>query len=168
MDISRKEHIISEEALIIRHSGEIPEVAYHNSIYHLTEDPEGPGLELEEGDLVCLKQAVFERYQWIILRDLDPENRDRRIYRGLERCAANWQRLKLFCQREAVFDLNGFREQAAVALKRFLQAEYMDVKSGKRPRSSINCTFSTLKGLAVELGLGPGDIPKGIEVLCRG
>ncbi len=167
MTAEKKDHMISEEVLIIKHSGEIPEVAYHNTIYHLTEDPEGPAIQLTEEDLYPLKQAVVERYQWIILRDMNPQNRDKRIYRGLERSATNWKRLKAFCEKEGI-RVDSFRGKAALALKNFLLQELEDVQTGKRRKSSINCSFSTLLELATDLGLASEDIPKEIEVLCGG
>ncbi len=162
-----KKFILSEEALIIKHSGEIPEVAYHNTLYHLTEDPEGPGIQLLPEDLVPLKQAVLERYQWIILRDISPQNRDRKIYRGLKRCAENWDRLKTFCYKEGMH-INNFREKAAAALRNFLFRELEEVKSGQRSRTCINCSYSTLIKLAEDMGLSPEDLPRGIKDLCCG
>ena len=40
--------LLEEELLLVRHSGEIPEVALHASVHYLTEDPEGPGLVLAD------------------------------------------------------------------------------------------------------------------------
>ncbi len=160
-----RKHILSEEALIIRHSGEIPEVAYHNSLYHLTADPEGPGMELSPEELSLLKQAVTERYEWIIMRDINPENRNRRIYRGLERCAINWYRLKAFCKKEG-FRINDIRKRVAASLKKFLAREMDDIKSGKRQNTSINCSYYTLVRLAEDMAMSEDDLPKGIKDLC--
>ena len=149
-----KKDILSEEVLLIIHSGEIPEIAYHGSIYYLTEDPEGPHLALEPKDLVALEKAVVQRYRTIILRDITPENRDKTIYRGLKRCAVNWKRLVAFSTKKAI-DISSIRREVAGALKAFLARESMDVSSGKR-ESCINCPDSTLMELASDLGL-PGE-----------
>jgi hypothetical protein len=85
--------------LIIRHSGEIPEIAYYNSCYHLGSDPEGPGLVPNPDELAELQEQVIARYREIMLRDLTPANRDLSIYRGVERVIWNWQRLEKFLRR---------------------------------------------------------------------
>lgn len=164
MDKQDKETYITEEALIVLHSGEIPEVAYHGSLYYLTEDPEGPGLELYNDDIFPLKQAVVGRYHTIILRDLDPENRDERIYRGLARCVANWQRLVKFCARENM-DYGEIRDETANRLRAFLQKEIADVQSGKRS-SCINCSIEEIKDMAESLRLSSADLPQGWQELC--
>ncbi len=164
-----KSQIIGDEVLIIKNSGEIPEIAYHNTLYHLTKDPEGPGITLDDKDLEPLRQAVISRYKWIILRDMNPEFRDKRIYRGLERSACNWQRLKAFCQREGIDTdtLNSFKTEAAKALVAFLECELKELDTGKRLKTSINCSYETLIGLAEELGLSETQIPKGIRAYLK-
>jgi len=152
-----KRDILSEEVLLIIHSGEIPEIAYHGSIYYLTEDPEGTHLALEPQDLVALEKAVVQRYRTIILRDITPENRDKSIYRGLKRCAVNWKRLVAFSTKKAI-DISSIRREVAEALKAFLAQESIDVSSGKR-ESCINCPKSTLIELASDLGLLREDLP---------
>ncbi len=66
-----KAALLADELLIVRHSGEIPEVALHSSIYYLTQDPDGPTISIDAEDLDQLKGAALERYQEIIFRDLD-------------------------------------------------------------------------------------------------
>ncbi len=89
--------IIEEEEFMVRHSGEIPEIAYHNSLYHLSEDQEGPRLgRLTPAEMAGLQTQAMARYREIILRDLRPENRDLSIYRGVRRAIWNWQRLHKF------------------------------------------------------------------------
>ena len=161
-----KKTYISEEAFMVLHAGEIPEVTLHSSLYYLAEDPDGPGLELSGEDILPLKQAVVERYRAIIIRDLDPENRDKGMYRGLARCAANWQRLEKFCTRERL-DCAAIRVETAAALQKFLQQEADDVKSRKRS-SSINCSCTEIEGLAGSLGLSMDDLPVGWRDLCPG
>ncbi len=152
-----KKNILSEEAFLILHSGEIPEVAYHSSIHYLTEDPEGPLLNIEPRDLISLEEAVVQRYRTIILRDLTPGNRDRSIYRGLKRCAANWKRLVNFSDKRSI-DISSIRKEVIEALKDFLSQEIMDVSSGKR-KTCINCSYSVLTELAYGLGLSRDDLP---------
>ncbi|MCK5544700.1 MAG: hypothetical protein KAI35_05750, partial [Desulfobulbaceae bacterium] len=96
----KKEDYLEEEAIIVRNSGEIPEITYHGSIYYLTKDPEGPGLTLDNEDLSRLKNEVVERYRNILLRDMILENRDKGLYRGLARSIANWRRLYEFSRQE--------------------------------------------------------------------
>ncbi len=157
--------ILEEEALIIRHSGEIPEVALHSSLYYLTADPDGPGLRyLSQDDMRPLKKEVFKRYEKILLRDLDPGNRDKRIYRGLARSCINWKRLKKFAEKEEL-DLSRIKHRAATALVNFLEQEVDDVSSGKR-QSCINCGFDELLELATDLGICKKDLPHGTEKLC--
>ncbi len=72
--------LLEEELLLVRHSGEIPEVALHASVHYLTEDPEGPGLVLADEELRPLQEAALARYREIILRDLDAGNRDLSLF----------------------------------------------------------------------------------------
>ena len=159
-----KNTYIEEEAFVVRHSGEIPEVTLHESLYYLTHDPEGPGLSLNGKDILPLKLAVVGRYRTIILRDLEPNNRDKRSYRGLARCAANWQRLLKFCAREGL-DSAAIRHETAVALQNFLQKELVDVQSGGRS-SCINCPSVEIEHLAKDLGLPLDSLPDGWRELC--
>ncbi|MEA1867409.1 MAG: hypothetical protein U9N19_04820 [Thermodesulfobacteriota bacterium] len=152
-----KENILSEEAFLILHSGEIPEVAYYGSIHYLTEDPEGPLLNIEPLDLISLEEAVVRRYRIIILRDVTPGNRDRSMYRGLKRCAANWRRLVKFSDKRSI-DISSIRKEVTGALKDFLRQEIMDVSSDKR-KTCINCSYSVLTEFAYSLGLSRDDLP---------
>jgi len=52
-----KKTYIEEEAFIVQHSGEIPEIAFQGSLYFLTEDPDGPVLKLDASDILPLKQS---------------------------------------------------------------------------------------------------------------
>lgn len=159
-----KEALITEEAFVVLHSGEIPEVTFHESLYYLTEDIEGPSLKLDAEDVLPLKYAVVKRYRTIILRDIDPENRDKRIYRGLARCIANWQRLHNFCTREKM-DFQIIQQETADALKGFMSKEVADVE-GKKRSSCINCSNKEIEILANSLGLSVGDLPEGWQELC--
>ena len=159
-----KKALLEEELFIVRHAGEIPEVAYHGSLHYLTEDPAGPGIQLEQEETILLRQAVIERYREIILRDLEPENRDKRIYRGLARCLANWQRLLKFCAREKM-DFQGIQGEAATALQEFLNNEIDDVLNGNRS-SCINCSAKEIETLVNSLGISVVDLPEGWQELC--
>ena len=108
-----------EEREIIRDSGEIPEVAYWNSLYYLEEDPEGPKLKLTAAEKRLLKRAVLERYLFIILRDLTVANIGKPHYRGVRRAMINWERLKLFARREK-FSQEALRQQVLEYLRLFL------------------------------------------------
>ncbi len=155
---------IEDELLILAHAGEIPEVAYHGSLYYLTEDPEGPRLALDHTDLLPLKQAVYDRYRKIILRDCDPRLRDKPVYRGLARCLANWQRFARFCRKEG-FDPAPVRAETARALVAFLHREAAEVRQGVRS-SSVNCSAAELAGLMAELGIAGSSLPEDWELLC--
>jgi hypothetical protein len=161
-----KEYLLQEEVLIIRHSGEIPEVAYNGSIYYLTDDPEGPGFdELTPEDLIPLKEAVVHRYRTIILRDLTAENRDKRIYRGLARSAVNWERLIRFLDKEGLV-APGFKTEIARAFKSFLAREWEDVASGRRA-PCINCPYAVVVAMASAIGVTIDEIPPGLGDICR-
>lgn len=161
----KRKHI-AEEAFMILHSGEIPEITFHSSLYYLKDDPEGPGLELQDEDLLPLIEAVSRRYREIILRDLQPENRGKSIYRGVARCAANWQRWLKFCSRESL-DSAAIQDETAQALQKFLKQEVAEVKSRTR-KSSINCSSREIEDLAKCLGMSPADMPEGWQGLCTG
>lgn len=162
--MSSKEMYLEDEVLFIEESGEMPEVAMHSSLYFLCSDPEGPGLKLRQEDRIPLKKAVLTRYQTIILRDLQPENRKKSIYRGLQRSAINWQRLKLFAEAENL-DISHVRRVVSMALTAFLQAEIRSVTQNNEP-SCINCGRHTLQQFAWELGLCGADLAGGWQDLC--
>ena len=156
--------ILEDEWYHVRHSGEIPEVALHSSIYYLTEDQDGPHLELDEGDLVLLCGAAVERYREIILRDITPANRDKSMYRGILRSIANWRRLKRFCQRHNA-ELENVKQELPGAVLDFLYQELTDVRSGER-QSSINCTFDDLTSFALEIGLSISELEADLKKIC--
>jgi hypothetical protein len=164
MERKEKDRYIAEEVYLVQHGGEIPEVAYHGSLYYLTDDPDGPGLNFDPKDIHPLKQAVVSRYQAIIRRDLDPDNRDKREFRGLARCAVNWQRLVRFCMRENIA-YEEMRAETAAKLREFLQRESADVRSGVRS-SSINCSSKDIDFLVKSLGLTVQDMPERWQELC--
>ncbi|MFU8819880.1 MAG: hypothetical protein ACNA74_09185 [Desulfurivibrio sp.] len=147
--------IIADEQLLVRYSGEIPEIAYHNSLYHLREDPEGPGLEkLTPAELAGLRDGVVARYREIILRDLNPLNRDLSVYRGVRRAIWNWQRLGKFYRRCRIEPDRDLRREVATALVDFLENEVRETTAGQRA-SSLNCSPDELREFLVALSV-PG------------
>jgi hypothetical protein len=160
----QKEELLADEVLIIEESGEMPEVAYHSAVYFLTTDPDGPGLTLEEKDHIPLKKAVITRYQTIMVRDLTPDNRTKSIYRGLERCICNWQRLRLFSNRENL-DTSHVRKKIAQELAAFLKAERDDVSSGRCP-TCINCSKRDLERFICDLGLESDEVLSDCLKMC--
>ena len=161
--MSETENLLAEELLIVRHSGEIPEIAFHGSLYYLCEDPAGPQPTLSQEELDNLRQQVVARYREILLRDLNPENRDATIYRGLKRCIFNWERLGKFCTRQAM-TVEDLRLEIAEALRCFLRQEAEEVRAGLR-QSCLNCTREELNGFAREIGVLPEQLPEGVERL---
>ena len=146
------QYIIDDEILIIENSGEMPEVALHGSLYYLTTDPGGPGLVLTPEEMTLLKKAVVACYKKIIYRDLTLENRSKGLYRGLARCAVNWDRMSRFCQQENI-DLSQVVGEVCTALRQFLEGEADDVCHGKP--TSINCSIDTLILFMEKIGLDP-------------
>ena len=157
--------LIEEEIFAIHQSGEMPEVALHTVLYDLQEDPEGPRLQLTQEDIEKMKDAVEQRYQRILLRDLNPRLRGRSVYRGLARAIANWQRLARFCQREGR-DITPHRQAAAEALQTFMAMETDEVAHGRQP-GAVDCTASQLQAFAKTLGVAENHLPEGWEAVCR-
>lgn len=161
---SDRQALLEEELIIVRNSGEIPEVALHASLYYLTEDEKGPRLALREDELALLYDAALARAKEIVLRDLDPRNRDLRIYRGIARSLVNWQRLQKFCDR-----INRpcpeFRETVVPALLAFLDNELREVRAGGRV-SSVNCNAKDLEAYCRELSVDKTLLPAGWSCLC--
>ena len=162
---SDREYILEEEWLLVRHSGEIPEVALHASFHYLGEESEGPHLVLTKEEVEHLQQAAVARYEEIILRDLNPGNRDLSLFRGIRRANHNWYRYARFCERICC-GVDVFQQQAARALSHYLQVELGEVGSGQR-QPSINCTAEALLTFALSLGIPPTALPMGWEQLCE-
>jgi hypothetical protein len=162
---SEREYILEEEYLLIRHSGEIPEVALHATLYYLCEDEEGPGFILSAEELQPLQDAVLERYQEIILRDLDVENRDLSLFRGVNRAMCNWRRFVGFSDRIGVPSAE-FKQQVGRALLTYFRREMIDVRAGIRT-SSVNCSVSALQNFIDALEIDPKSLPDGWTSLCR-
>ncbi|MBC8207567.1 MAG: hypothetical protein H8E79_00135 [Desulfobulbaceae bacterium] len=157
-----RQEVLEDEWLVVRHSGEIPEIALHSALYYLTDDPEGPGLTLSTDELQFLREAATERFGEIILRDLNYDHVHLRIYRGLKRVVYNWSRFQAFCKRQEV-DSGPLREQAAAELRRKLtlvQAE-QEVES-----PFFNCTCAELSTLLKDLDLAELQLPSALVCLC--
>lgn len=163
-DMTDLRNLIEEEVFSIRHSGEIPEVAFHTSLHYLREDLEGPQIEIAPEDIHRLKDAVEKRYRRIVMRDLNPHYRNRSIYRGLARAMANWHRLVRFCEREKR-DVDVHRQDVAAALLSFLAIETADIDSGRKP-SPANCSATELAGFTEALGLDSYRLPEGWQRVC--
>lgn len=157
--------LLEEEFLIVRHSGEIPEIALYSTLHYLGEDPEGPQIILSNEELTALQNGALERSREIVLRDLDPGNRDLSLYRGIRRSIYNWHRHLAFCGR-IDRQPQGFRTVVREALLSFLAREIMDVTSGART-SSVNCTCRELVNFAAELDCDPETLPQGWRTLCE-
>lgn len=160
----RVDEDLENEWFAIRYSGETPEIALYSSIYFLTEAEDGPKTCLTEDQQALLKEAASERYREIILRDLQPENRDKAIYRGVKRSIVNFKRYECFCRRQ-LLDSQDFKAEVAAALLFFLATESVDTAKGDR-LSSINCSFKELNDFARKIGLVEGHLPNHIAPLC--
>jgi hypothetical protein len=165
MNRQERAAILEDELLILADSGEIPEIAFHSTLHYLTEDPDGPQLNLTGKELHLLQDAALNRYRQIILRDLDPANRDLSIYRGIRRSIYNWQRMLDFSSRSNRDISTQFQEIVAAALLAFLEQELADVNSDKRI-SSVNCSASELLTFAAALDIAVPDLPADWQKLC--
>ncbi len=144
-----------DEWYAVRYSGEIPEVAFHSALFHLTEDRDGPGLSLSPAQVAHLVDAVRLRYLDIIGRDLLPANRQTSGYRGVKRAITNWNRFELFCASYDL-DISEDKQQVAQALMHFLAREIEDMQSPEH-RCCINCSFEELCAFSEQLGLSTAE-----------
>lgn len=158
------EEILEDEWYVVRHSGEIPEIALCSALYYLAEDRNGPRRALSVGQKRMLVEAAELRYREIVLRDLHHANRQKRIYRGPKRSMVNWYRYEKFCLRQEV-DSTSFSHEVAAALLAFLSEEVVDVARGRRV-SALNCTYAELRTFAAGLGLTGSMLPEGLVDLC--
>ena len=155
------EALVEDEWYAVRFSGEIPEVAYHGAVFHLTEAVNGPRIELSRRQHDRLLEAVTQRYLEITTRDLRPENKKTGGYRGLKRSYINWQRFLIFCDR---FDIEGalHKEKIGVALTDFLDHEATLVMADKVD-DELNCSYAELLEFTELLGLDPTIIPEPVK-----
>lgn len=156
--------LIEDEWYHVRFSGEIPEVALHSSIHFLTEDSEGPRIELDVDNLNYLEGAVIARYREIIFRDINPENKKKSIYRGVLRAIANWRRLKRFCHRHGL-NYSGIKTEVAQQFLIFLEKEIAEIAENPEA-TSINCSFVDLDSFAGELGVCLKALQEKLKPIC--
>ena len=161
---NKRDEILADEWLIVRHSGEIPEITFHSSLYYLTEDNEGPKLSLTETELQYLKDGAVQQYQEIILRDMTIENFHKSIYRGLRRVLYNWQRYKSFLERQKIIP-DSFQSVAGNALVLFIE-HGMAEAGGSLPEQFINCTIKELNELIEEMGIATERISSTVWQFC--
>jgi len=155
---------LDNEWFVVRHSGEIPEIALYAARHYLTEAEDGPRLDLSPEQWGRLLGAAEGRYREIVLRDLQPENRDTSVYRGLARSIINYCRFESFCRRHGL-DMEDFCREVAAALLIFLVVEAAEVARGGR-ESCINCTFTELNDFACRIGLVRDSLPISMRRLC--
>lgn len=164
MTEEERRDLLADEWLIVRNSGEIPEITFHSALYYLQEDEEGPRLKLTSEESLALKEAALERYHEIIIRDLSLDNYHKSIYRGVRRTIYNWQRCRQFEERKAI-SCDVFCETARQALLLFLQ-KGVEAAGKTLPERFINCNADDLRQLAKELKLEPGSLPHNLERFC--
>lgn len=164
MTKEERNELLADEWLIVRHSGEIPEITFHSSLYYLTVESDGPGLSLTDEELARLKDAAFQRYQEIILRDICLENFHKTIYRGVRRTLYNWERCKAFTLRQSI-DCGTFQEKAAQTLLDFLE-QGVSAAGKTIDKNFINCSAVQLIALGEELGLMVKQFPPDIAQFC--
>lgn len=133
---------LDDEAWLIETSGEMPEVALHESLHNLG--------EVSPAELDCLRGAVVRAYLRLLGRDLDHANLGQPHFRGLERAWQNWLRLGGFLGRLGWNWPEGLADQARQALARHLDAEAAALAAG---RAYASASLETVTGLARELGL---------------
>jgi hypothetical protein len=136
---------LEEEALIIEHAGEMPEVALAESLLQL-----GP---LPAREQACLQAACGRGYAAAVRRDLDPAAVGRPEFRGLERALANWRRLKSFAGRAGQGLDPELARELAGRLAALVQAEAQAADAG---RAWTAAAPAAVRELAAELGLEPG------------
>lgn len=155
---------LDNEWFVVRHSGEIPEIALYAARHYLTEAEDGPRLELTPDQWRRLLDAAGVRYREIVLRDLQPDNRGTSVYRGLARSIVNFRRFEAFCRRHGL-EMEAFSREVAATLLIFLVVEAAEVARAGRP-SCINCTFIELNAFARRIGLVADSLPASLRRLC--
>lgn len=165
MNASERQTLLEDELLLVRHSGEIPEVALHASLHYLRDDANGPGLQLAAQEIQALEAGAIARYQEIILRDLNPENRKLSLFRGIRRANHNWYRFVRFSDKIGMSHQD-FRDRAANALLHYLQVALVERKrDSKIP--AVNCMPEALVTFAIALGIEEDRLPENWPSLCE-
>lgn len=163
--IHNPEELLENEWFIVRHSGEIPEIAYNSAIYFLTRAKNGPRLVLTDEQVAWLKKGAIARCREIILRDLLHCNINTSVYRGISRSIVNYHRYVNFCKRQSITDTT-MREETAQAVAVFLATEVKELENKTRA-SVINCTFDELICFTNELGVEIDTFREVLEVNCQ-
>jgi hypothetical protein len=164
MTEEERKELLADEWIIVRDSGEIPEITLHSTLHYLTEEDDGPKLSLSEEELDELKDAAVKRYHEIILRDMTIENFHKSLYRGLRRSLYNWHRCVAFMKRQSI-KADDFKMIAAKSLLLFLERGI--ALAGKElPKNFINCGVLELTELAEEFGVPAEQLPSDIEQFC--
>lgn len=156
--------LLDDEWLIVRNSGEIPEITYHASLYHLEKDPLGAAIELTKGQKQYLQGAAVERYHEIILRDIQIENFPKTIYRGVRRTIYNWHRYQAFCARQGL-ECRKFRQTVATTLLLFLE-QGKEAAGESFPEQFLNCKIGELWQFAEELHIKEEEMPDNLSRYC--
>ncbi|MCA1989220.1 MAG: hypothetical protein LDL07_08755 [Desulfarculus sp.] len=147
---------LEDEAWLIETSGEMPEVALHESLHHLG--------EVSPAELDCLRGAVIRAYLRLLGRDLDHANLGQPHFRGLERAWQNWLRLGGFLDRLGWNWPLGLADQVRQALARHLDAEAAALAAG---RNHATANPEAVTGLAQALGLDLTPWREALENLAR-
>ncbi len=159
------EELVENEWYVVRHSGEIPEIALHSSFYYLTQDKNGPKLSLNKDQECMLKKAALDRFREIVLRDISPENRDKTIYRGLKRTIANWDRFTAFCSRQNLSP-DTLKKEVRIQLLSFLATDGVKITSCEC-NSEVNCSLQELQNFAMKLDVEIDALPKELGCGCQ-
>lgn len=160
-----RDELLDDEWLIVRHSGEIPEITYHSSLYYLTREADGPKLFLLDAELSRLKGAAVLRYQEIVLRDLSLDNFHKTIFRGPRRTLYNWQRFNDFMVRQEI-EPGDFDRVVARELLIFLE-QGVECVGKTLPEHFINCREEQLLEFVAELGIDQQLLPPNIGQFCH-
>lgn len=137
---------LEDEALLIEHAGEMPEVALAESLHVLGEIP--------EEELTCLRAACARGYLGNIKRDLEPAGIGSPAYRGLERALANLNRLERFLSGFGQALPQAARQDLARALGQFLNAEQSSLQEGRSYAAAPPGQVAALAG-ALTLDMKP-------------
>jgi hypothetical protein len=165
VNASERQALLEEELLLVRHSGEIPEVALHTSLHYLRDDADGPGLQLTVQEIQALEAGVIARYQEIILRDLNADNRKRSLFRGIRRANHNWYRFVRFSDKIGL-SYKEFQDRAAKALLHYLQTTLTEC-TNDNDIPAVNCLPEALLTFAIALGIDGAQLPENWPSLCE-
>ncbi len=155
--------LVEDEWYLIRDSGELPETAFHASLYYLQSHPDGPHLQLDVAQRQFLFSAAQERFEEIILRDLDFTARETPAARGLGRAIINYQRFATFCRRQRQEELfaASVGGKLCPALQNFLLA------AREMPGAVVHCSVKELESFAAQLGASlPAEVQQFLVFSC--